>query len=84
MAAKRKPKKHAMDLFLELRRRNKVLFTIVVASAIILVWKGLWNIFDIVLDEWVFQGHLFWSNIFAAAIGLAILIGAGLVLEKLA
>ena len=69
--------------FSDLRKRNKVLFTIIVALAIILFWKGAWGVMDIIFDEWFFRGHLFWSNIAAALIGIAILSAAGIILDRL-
>lgn len=71
------------EAFLNLRRRNKVLFTLVVAVAIILFWKGVWVLADIVFDEWLFAGHLVWSNLAAAVCGMIVLAGAGVLLEKL-
>ena len=70
--------------FTMLRRRNKILFTVIVAAAIVLFWKGMWGIFDIVFDEWIMGGHTFWSNVAAAIVGTAVLSAAGLVLKKLA
>ena len=72
------------EAFANLRKRNKVLFTIIVSISIIMFWKGAWGIIDIIFDEFLFQGHVFWSNLFAAIIGIAILSAAGLVLDKLA
>ena len=77
-------KKGVWEPFVELRKRNKVLFTIVVAFAIILFWKGAWNLADVLFDEWLFGGHVFWSNLAAAIVGLAILSASGLVLDRLA
>jgi len=84
MAKTRKKHNAIFDAFSELKKRNKVAFTIIVAAAIILVWKGLWGIFDTIFDVWIFQGHLFWSNFASAVVGFLILVSAGLVLEKLA
>jgi len=69
--------------FDKLRRRNKVLFTIIVATAVILFWKGTWSLLDIIVDGWLFREHLFWANAFSMALGLGILVLSGLVLEKL-
>ncbi len=66
-----------------LRKRNKVLFTLIVGGSIILFWKGMWGLFDIIFDEWLFHNHLFWSNMAASIIGLIVLVSAGLALEKL-
>jgi len=69
--------------FTDLRKRNKVLFTVIVSFAVILFWKGAWGILEIIFDEWFFRGHVFWSNIAAVIIGLAVLSAAGLILDKL-
>ncbi len=69
--------------FTNLRKRNKVLFTIIVASAVILFWNGTWTLFDIFFDKILFQGHLFWSNLVAMIIGLGILLAAGVALDRL-
>jgi len=69
--------------FATLRKRNKVAFTIIVGIAIILFWKGTWGVMDIIFDKFLFQGHLFWSNVAAAVIGFALLSAAGLVLDRL-
>ena len=71
------------EAFIDLRKRNKVAFTVIVSFAIILFWKGAWGTMDVVFDEFLFQGHTFWSNIFAIIIGLAILSAAGIILDKL-
>lgn len=83
--------------FERLRRRNKVLFTVIVSLGVILFWKGTWALMDILIDRWLFGGlidkiilggsgelHLFWSNVLAASLGIAILTLSGLVLQKLA
>jgi len=69
--------------FLELRKRNKILFTIIVSLALIVFWKGAWGLADIVFDVWLFQNHLFWSNVTALIIGFLVLSAAGLAIEKL-
>jgi len=69
--------------FERLRRRNKVLFTIIVAFAVIMFWKGSWTLLSIVIDEWLFRDHLFWANLFTTALGIGLLTLSGLVLEKL-
>ena len=69
--------------FTELRKRNKVAFTIIVSLAVILFWKGAWGLMDIIFDTWMFRDHLFWSNLVAVLIGLAIISAAGLILDKL-
>ena len=73
-----------MDLFLQLKRRNKLVFTFIVGIAIIMFWEGAWNLLDIFFDDFIFQGHLFWSNLVAMLIGFGILFAAGMALEKLA
>ncbi|MFA5763682.1 MAG: hypothetical protein WC915_02630 [archaeon] len=70
--------------FLELRRRNKILFTVIVSLAIVVFWKGAWGLADIVFDVWLFRDHLFWSNVAAILIGFIVLSASGLALEKLA
>jgi len=71
------------EVFQNMKKHNKVLFSVIVAAAIILFWKGTWGIADIVFDEWIFQGHLFWSNLTAAFVGILILLGAGVLLDRL-
>jgi len=71
------------EAFTDLRKRNKVLFTIIVSLAVILFWKGAWGLMDIIFDTWLFQDHLFWSNLVAVIVGLAIISAAGLILDKL-
>ncbi len=71
------------DPFLMLRKRNKVLFTVVIAFAVIVFWKGVWGLADIFFDEWLFRDHLFWSNLVATIVGFAILSASGLVIKKL-
>jgi len=70
--------------FKVLRRRNKVLFTLIVATLIVVFWKGVWGLTDIVFDEWLFRDHLFWSNLAAIIISIILLSGAGVLLEKIA
>lgn len=84
MAIPKQKKKTIWEPFWELRRRNKVLFTILVSAAIIVFWKGVWGLADIFFDEYLFQGHLLWSNVGATIVGFLVLLGAGLVLQKLA
>ena len=71
------------DAFTTLRKRNKIAFAVIVAFAVILFWKGAWNLMDIIFDQWLFAGHLFWSNIAAVIVGVAILSAAGLALDRL-
>jgi len=75
--------KPVFEPFWELKRKNKVLFTLIVALAIILFWKGAWGLMDVIFDEWFFRGHIFWSNLVALIIGFSVISAAGLVLEKL-
>ncbi len=72
------------EVFTNMRKRNKIMFTLVAAVSIILFWKGVWGLSEIIFDEWLFQNHLFWSNLAATAVGLFVLSGAGILLEKLA
>jgi hypothetical protein len=69
--------------FINLKKRNKVLFTIIISMAVILFWKGTWVLFDIIFDDFIFKGHLFWSNLTAMIIGISILITAGVALDRL-
>ncbi len=71
------------DSINQMRKRNKVLFTVIVAVAVIMFWKGTWTLLDIVIDEWLFKDHLIWANIFAMVTGLSVLVLSGLALEKL-
>ncbi|MFA5357729.1 MAG: hypothetical protein WC308_02295 [archaeon] len=70
--------------FDKLRRRNKVLFTVLMAASVIIFWKGIWGLSSVIIDDWVFGNHLFWANLFSMLIGLVILILSGLAIEKLA
>jgi ABC-type bacteriocin/lantibiotic exporter with double-glycine peptidase domain len=75
-----------MDLiinFKKLKQRNKIAFTIITAFAVVLFWKGAWVLSDIVIDEILFQGHIFWANVFALLLGIILLSGGGVLLEKL-
>jgi hypothetical protein len=69
--------------FVNLKKRNKILFTVIISMAVILFWKGTWVLFDIIFDDVIFNGHLFWSNLTAMLIGLGILIAAGVALDRL-
>ena len=66
-----------------MKRRNKILFTMVVAVAIIFFWKGIWGLTDILFDELLFPGQFFWSNVAAGVAGLVVLSIAGVIMEKL-
>ena len=70
--------------FKNLRKRNQALFTVIITLAIILFWKGTWVMFDIIFDDILFGGRLFWSNLAAMLIGLGILLAAGVALDRLA
>jgi len=77
--------KSMFEPFNQLKKHNKLLFTFIVGTAIILFWKGTWNIWDFVFDVFIFhEQHYFWSNFTAMIVGFLILFFAGLVLEKLA
>ncbi|MBU0662405.1 hypothetical protein KKH30_03185 [Candidatus Micrarchaeota archaeon] len=67
-----------------LRKRNKLLFTIIVAAGVVLFWKGVWELSNVVIDNWLFGGHLFWANAFSILLGLVVVFLSGLVVEKLA
>ena len=69
--------------FKSLRKHNKILFTLIVAVLIVVFWKGVWGMADIVFDEWLFRDHLFWSNLAAIVGSIILLSGAGVLLEKI-
>jgi hypothetical protein len=73
-----------LESFMEWRYRSKFVFSILVAIGVIIFWKGIWGLADIIFDEWLFGGkHYFWSNFTAAAVGLGILIVLGVALKRL-
>ena len=72
------------NVFQGMRTRNKFLFTIVVSTALVVFWKGVWGLSTIIFDEWIFRNHLFWSNVAATAVAVLVLAAAGVLMEKLA
>jgi hypothetical protein len=70
--------------FKNLKKRNKIAFTLIITFAIVLIWKGFWVLSDILFDEILFSGHIFWGNVAALLVGLGILLAAGVALDRLA
>jgi hypothetical protein len=70
--------------FEKLKKRNKILFTLIIAISIIVFWKGIWGLADIFFDEILFQNHYFWSNLTATILGALVLFIFGVSLDKLA
>ena len=73
-----------IDLFLQLKKRNKLVFTFIVGISIVMFWKGAWGLLDFLFDEIIFQGHIVWSNLIVLLFGFWVLFAAGMALEKLA
>ncbi len=66
-------------MIIKKRRLKKVLYTIIIAFAIICFWRGVWGLLDIYL----FPYHTTWSLLFSIFIGVIILYLAENEVEKL-
>ncbi len=60
--------------FRKLRRHNQMLFGLVVSAAIILYWRGLWELYDLVF-AYSLPEHRVTSALISIFLGLIILIG---------
>lgn len=72
-------------VFLEFRafkRKSRLLYLLVISAAIILYWRGLWQLYDIIFDA-LFPEHGITSAFISIALGLIILIGTRQTLDKL-
>jgi len=70
----------AIDNFQSFRKRNKIVFSLIIISAVILVWRGLWGIADaLILPE-----NLFLSYIVSIVLGFAILLALGEGISRIA
>ena len=52
-----------------LERRHKIIFSLVIAIAIILFWRGIWNL----ADEYLVPEDFIFSNLLSIILALAIL-----------
>jgi hypothetical protein len=52
-----------------LERRHKIIFSLVIAIAIILFWRGIWNL----ADEYLIPEDFVFSNLLSIILALAIL-----------
>ncbi|MFA5406218.1 MAG: hypothetical protein WC307_02580 [Candidatus Nanoarchaeia archaeon] len=56
--------------FKELKKKNKILFTIIIAFAIISFWRGAWGL----LDELLFPNNELISYLTSIVIGVSLLL----------
>ncbi|MFH1751916.1 MAG: hypothetical protein ABH821_03180 [archaeon] len=68
-----------MGAFQKLKKRNKILYTIIVSTAIILYWRGVWGL----ADELLLASFPKTSYLISFILGIAILVIAGVALDKL-
>ena len=68
-----------LNPFAKLRKRNKILFTILVGTAVILFWRGVWGL----ADELIFPENYLYSSFVSTFIALIILVLLGVSLEKI-
>jgi len=67
------------DNFKKLKKRNKILYTLVVSAAIILYWRGIWGL----ADELLLTSFPKTSYFVSLLLGLLILVVFGVALDKL-
>ncbi|MEM0475604.1 MAG: hypothetical protein QW343_02300, partial [Candidatus Norongarragalinales archaeon] len=60
--------------FRKLKRRNQLLFGLVVSAAIIIYWRGLWSLYDL-FWEYVLPEHRVTGAVVSVILGLFILMG---------
>lgn len=61
--------------FRKLKRRNQVLFGLVVSGAVILYWRGLWAFYDLFWD-YTLPEHRVTAAIVSILLGVFILVGS--------
>lgn len=72
-------------IFLEFRafkRKSKLLYLLVISAAIILYWRGLWQLYDLIFEA-ILPTHSYSSAFISIFLGLIILIGARQTLDKM-
>ena len=69
-----------LDEFKKLRKRNKILFTVLVGLAVILFWGGVWGL----ADELITPDNYTLSSLISLAVGIIIMTLLGASLERIA
>jgi len=68
--------------FRGLKRRNQLLFGIVISAALILYWRGLWWLYDL-FWEYFLPEHRLFAAVASVTLGLVILVGSDYAVEQL-
>jgi len=65
--------------FKKLKSKNKVVFALIIGIAVILFWRGVWQLADLL----IFPNNALFSNISSLIIGLIILLSARHIIKEL-
>jgi len=68
--------------FRRLKRRNQLLFGIVISAALILYWRGLWSFYDL-FWAYVLPEHRVLTALASIIVGLVILMGSDYAVKQL-
>lgn len=63
--------------------KSKKFFVLLIASAVILYWRGIWSLYDLLFD-YVLPEHKVTGAVISIIIGAAVLIGTGALVDMLA
>ncbi len=67
------------SFFKKLEKRNKILFTIIIAFAVISFWRGAWGLLDYLL----FPNNELLSYLISVIIGVSLLVYTGYITKRL-
>lgn len=57
-------------LLSKLKRHHKIIFAVIVATAVVMFWRGIWGLMDVLL----LPDNYFLSSVISVILGLALLV----------